>query len=348
MTMYGHPPLPDIITLSHGGGGRDMHALLDTLILPTLSAGHVNNRSDSAEIALQQLCQGGDRIAFTTDSYTVAPLFFAGGDIGSLAVNGTVNDLAMSGAQPRFLSCGLIIEEGFKTAELIKILQSMRAAANHAGVEIIAGDTKVVPRGTADGVFINTAGIGVIAADIVLAAGNIIPGDVIIVSGFIGDHGAAILAGRNDIQIDLEVESDCAALNGLVAGLLESCPQTRILRDATRGGVACVLNEIASDAGLGININEQLLPVRQTVRAGCEIFGLDPLYLANEGTLIAIVPADQANAAIDCMRRYPEGREATIIGQCVERHHGIVTLETTFGVERVLDVPAGELLPRIC
>ncbi len=348
MTQSDRQSLPDTITLSHGGGGRDMHNLLDSLVLPTLSAHSAASHSDSAEIDLQQLSQSGDRVAFTTDSYTVAPLFFAGGNIGSLAVNGTVNDLAMSGAQPRFLSCALIIEEGFKTAELAEILQSMRAAADNAGVEIIAGDTKVVPRGTADGVFINTAGIGVIATNIALTAAQITPGDAVIVSGFIGDHGAAILAGRNDIQIDLEVKSDCAALNSLVAGLLESCPNTRLLRDATRGGVACVLNEIASDAGLGIKITEQWLPVRQSVRAGCEIFGLDPLYLANEGTLIAVVAADEANDALDCMRQYPEGRQATIIGQCVAEHRGVVALKTPFGAERVLDVPAGELLPRIC
>ncbi len=342
-------PLPDTITLSHGSGGRDMHKLLEVLVLPSLCApspawGH----SDSAEIAIAELAAAGDRLAFTTDGYTVSPLFFAGGNIGSLAVNGTVNDLAMSGAVPRYLSCSLIIEEGFKTAALRRILATMREAADSAGVRIIAGDTKVVPRGATDGIFITTTGIGTIADGICLRAGNITPGDAVIVSGYIGDHGAAILAGRDDIHIDLTVNSDCAALNTMVAGLLESCPNTRLLRDATRGGIACVLNEIALDAGLGMTISDAAIPVRQAVRAGCEIFGLDPLYLANEGTLIAVIPAAEVDTALTCLQQYPQGRSAALIGHCIAEHPGVVALTTGFGAERVLDVPAGELLPRIC
>ncbi len=340
-------PLGETINLSHGSGGRDMHRLLKQLIYPILCA-EPANESDSACIPLNALASHGDRLAFTTDSYTVSPLFFPGGDIGSLAVNGTVNDLAMAGAVPQYLSCALILEEGFSIASLTEILTSMRRAADSAGIKIITGDTKVVHRGAADKIFINTTGIGVIPLNRILAPEQICAGDVVIVSGYIGDHGTAILSARDELQLEIEIESDCQALNELVEALVTACPNTRLLRDATRGGVATVVNEIAGAAGVGIQIYEEKLPVRPMVRGACEILGLDPLYLANEGTLVAVVASDEAAAAVTAMRSLVAGEHAVIIGECSSAHPGVVSLITQFGGERVIDVPAGELLPRIC
>ncbi len=335
------------ISVSQGSGGRDMQKLLQDTILPILNNGQHQN-ADAATIASSAITPQGEALAFTTDSYTVSPRQFAGGDIGSLAVNGTVNDLACSGAIPRFLSCSLIIEEGLAFTELKEILTSMRQAADAAGVAIITGDTKVVPRGAADGLYINTAGIGSIPGEIKLGAGSIVAGDQIIVSGYLGDHGAAILCAREDLRLESQVKSDCRPIHQMVQALLSACPNTRFIRDATRGGVATVVNEIAAEANLGAILDEAQLPVRQAVRSTCELLGFDPLWLANEGTFIAVIPAASSAAALAALREIPESAQAAIIGRLTEEHHGMVAIKTLFGGERTLDMPSGELLPRIC
>lgn len=340
-------PLGDTINLSHGSGGRDMHRLLEQLILPTLCSGPIDD-GDAASIAIAELIDQGDRLAFTTDSYTITPLVFPGGDIGSLAVNGTVNDLAMSGAIPRYLSCALIIEEGFSIKALSSILQSMRTAADQANIRIIAGDTKVVHRGAADGLFINTAGIGVIPSKRQLGREHIRNGDIVIVSGFIGDHGAAVLAARDELQLAIPVDSDCQPLHVLTEALLSVCPNTRIMRDATRGGVASVLNELIAASSFGIQIMETLIPVRPVVRGACEILGLDPLYLANEGTMVAIIPEQDEQRALAAMQAQAAGVHARRIGKVTDHYPGLVSLLTQMGGERLIDIPSGELLPRIC
>lgn len=344
--MNSYQDLKGSVTLSHGSGGRDMHTLLRELVYPILGDACASGR-DAAVIDLSALGPG-ERLAYTTDSYTVSPLFFPGSDIGALAVNGTVNDLAMTGATPRYLSCGLIIEEGFAIDTLRRVLQSLRDAADAAGVTVVTGDTKVVQRGAADGLFINTSGIGVLPAAMNLDIANIRPGDRVIASGYIGDHGAAILAARGDLHLDLPVDSDCRALNALVCELLRACPDTRALRDATRGGVAAVANEMASAAGLGIALQESALPIRPAVRAACELLGLDPLHLANEGLVIAVVSESDADTALATLRSHPDGTHAAIIGRAVSAHPGMVSLHNAFGGERALDMPAGEILPRIC
>jgi hydrogenase expression/formation protein HypE len=340
-------PLGDTINLSHGSGGRDMHRLLDQLILPTLCSAPFND-GDSASIAIAELSAQGDRLAFTTDSFTITPLVFPGGDIGSLAVNGTVNDLAMAGAIPKYLSCALIIEEGFSIKALSSILQSMRNAADQSNIQIIAGDTKVVHRGAADGLFINTAGIGVIPAQRQMGREQIRSGDVVIVSGYIGDHGAAVLAARDELQLDIPVDSDCQPLHFLTEALFKACPNTRIMRDATRGGVASVLNELIAESQFGIQITETSLPVRPVVRGACEILGLDPLYLANEGTMIAVIPEHDEQFALAAMTAQSAGIHARRIGQVQNQYPGLVSLLTQMGGERLIDIPSGELLPRIC
>lgn len=347
MNSYqGNPRLKGTVTLSHGSGGRDMHTLLRELIYPILGEACASG-TDAAFIDANILGPG-ECLAFTTDSYTVSPLFFPGGDIGTLAVNGTVNDLAVAGATPRYLSCGLIIEEGFAIETLRRVLQSLRDAADAAGVSVITGDTKVVHRGAADGLFINTSGIGIVPAAPRLNLASIQPGDRLLASGYIGDHGAAILAARGDLHLDLPVDSDCRALNALVGALLRACPDTRALRDATRGGVAAVVNEMASAAGLGIALEESALPIRPAVRAACELLGLDPLHLANEGLMIAAVPESEADTALATLRSHADGANAAIIGRAVTTHPGMVSLHNAFGGERALDMPAGEILPRIC
>ena len=325
-----------------------MRALIEELLLPAFGNTRADALEDQARLSLAELACAGDRIAFTTDSYVVDPLFFPGSDIGALAVAGTVNDLAVGGARPLYLSCGLVIEEGLPIATLQRVAASMRRMADRAGVSFVTGDTKVVERGAADKLFINTAGIGVIPTGIDLSAGNARPGDAVIVSGPLGEHGVAILIARNQLALEADVASDCQPLHGLVAALLAACPTARALRDATRGGVATVLNEFARASGVAIRIDESAVPVREAVRGACEILGLDPLYLANEGVLVAVVPAADAVRALAAMRAHPAGADAAIIGEVLRDPPGLVTMATGFGGERIVDVLTGEQLPRIC
>jgi hydrogenase expression/formation protein HypE len=295
---------------------------------------------------------GNARLAFTTDSFVVTPIFFPGGDIGRLAIHGTVNDLAMSGARPLYLSAAFILEEGLAVEDLRRVVDSMRQAALEAGVQLVTGDTKVVNRGKGDQIFINTTGIGIIESDVTISSDRALPGDKIILSGYIGDHGMTIMSQREGLEFESAIESDCASLNGLVASMLAT-PSPRpdfihTLRDPTRGGVATVLNEIAKRAEVGIVIDEHAIPVRESVKGACEVLGLDPLYVANEGKLLAFVVPDTAEAVLAEMRKHPLGLDACIIGQVVEAHPGMVLMNTGIGGTRVLDVMFGEQLPRIC
>jgi len=336
------------ITMAHGGGGRAMRDLIERLIVPAFGNPLLAPLEDQARIDLRGLAEIGDRLAFTTDSYVVAPLFFPGGDIGTLAVCGTVNDLAMSGAVPLFLSCGLIIEEGLPTAELERVLASMSALAREANVSVVTGDTKVVNRGAADKMFINTAGIGVIAAGMDISAKRARPGDAIIVNGTLGDHGVAILVARNELDLHTDLASDCQPLLGLVQAMLAACPDIHCLRDATRGGLATVLNEFALSSKVGMRLHERALPIKPEVRGACEMLGLDVLYMANEGKLVAIVPRADADAVLAAMRAHPAGADAAIVGEVLAEAAGHVILDTLFGGERVVDMLVGEQLPRIC
>jgi len=333
------------VTLAHGGGGRAMRELVEAVFLDAFDP---PGTEDQARLAAGPLAEPGARLAFTTDSFVVSPLVFPGGDIGTLAVNGTVNDLAVGGGRPLWLSAAFVIEEGTEVALLARIAASMRATADAAGVRIVTGDTKVVERGAADGVFVTTAGIGVIPPGRDLAADRIRPGDVALVNGMLGDHGAAILAARDDLALTADIRSDCRPLNGLMEAVLAAAPGTRAARDATRGGVAAVLNEMAAAAGVAVEVDEAALPVRRAVRGVCEILGLDPLYLANEGTLVLFVPPDQAKAALAALRARPDGADAVAIGRAVEGVSGRVGLTTGFGGQRLIDMPVGEQLPRIC
>ena len=336
------------ITMAHGGGGRAMRELIDKLILPAFDNPRLAMLEDQARVGLGSLAEHGDRLAFTTDSYVVAPLFFPGGDIGKLAICGTVNDLAMSGATPLFLSCGLIIEEGLPTADLERVLASMAEQARAAGVQVVTGDTKVVNRGAADKLFINTAGIGVIARGVEIAATRARPGDVVIVNGTLGDHGAAILVARNELELQSNIISDCQPLHSLVQAMLAACPDIRCLRDATRGGLATVLNEFAVSSKVGIRLQERALPLKPEVRGACEMLGLDVLYMANEGKLVAVVPHEAAAAVLAAMRAHPAGVASSVIGEVLAEPAGHVVLNTAFGGERVVDMLVGEQLPRIC
>ncbi len=338
----------DTITLAHGGGGKAMRDLIDDVFVSAFDNPALASLEDQARFELADLARIGDRLAFTTDSYVVDPLFFPGGDIGALAVNGTVNDLAVSGARPLYLSCGIILEEGFPVADLRRIAASMQAAATEAGVQIVTGDTKVVQRGAADKLFINTSGVGVIPTGVHIAADRARPGDKVLINGHIGDHGVAILAARDDLALDVPIESDCCSLHGLIQSLLAACPDVHCLRDATRGGIATVLNEFALAADVCINLDEPTIPVREAVRGVSEILGLDPLYFANEGKLVALVPAAQADAALAAMRAHPAGRDAAIIGEVGDKPRGTVIMHTAFGGERIVDMLVGEQLPRIC
>lgn len=335
---------PQTITLAHGGGGRATRSLIEDRILSHFGRPDPKGLQDHAEWALPS----GGRLAFTTDSYVVQPLFFPGGDIGRLAVNGTVNDLAVSGAIPQVLSCGLILEEGLELSLLDKILASMAAAAEIAQVRIVTGDVKVVEKGAADQLFINTAGIGLLREDVQPASWRAEVGDAVLVSHFLGDHGAAIVDARGELSLQIPVESDCRPLHGLIAAMLETGAPLHCLRDATRGGVATVLNEFAQDSGVGIRLQEKQIPVREVVQGVCELLGLDPLYLANEGTLVAVVPADQAEAILSAMQAHPYGTHSSQIGFVTASPKGSVVMETSFGGERVVDVLYGEQLPRIC
>ena len=333
----------DLILLGHGSGGKLSHQLLDDLIIPTLSGIAVAGQNDAAV-----LHHNGQRLAFTTDSYVVDPIFFPGGNIGDLAVNGTVNDLAMMGARPLYLSVGLILEEGFSREELARILGSMRVAADRAGVAIVTGDTKVVPRGKADRIFINTAGVGVLEHDLAIDGAGARAGDKIIVSGTIGDHGIAVLAAREGLDLESDIRSDCAALNGLVAEILTEGEAVHVLRDPTRGGVATTLKEIALQSQAGITIREDSLPLNGAVRGVCAILGLDPLYVANEGKLLAVVAPLAAERVLARMRQHPLGKDSAIIGEVTADASARVQMETVVGGMRGVEMLAGEQLPRIC
>jgi hydrogenase expression/formation protein HypE len=333
----------DKIVLGHGSGGQLSAMLLRDVFLPLFSNPVLDRLDDQAVVEI-----GGSRLAFTTDSFVVKPLFFPGGDIGSLAVHGTVNDLAMGGATPLYLSAGFIVEEGFPVEDLRRIAASMSEAARAAGVAIITGDTKVVERGKGDGVFINTTGIGMVPADVRMSADRAQPGDVVILSGSIGDHGTAILASREGLEFETTIVSDSAALHGLVSDMLAVSRNIRVLRDPTRGGVSSTLNEIAEQSKVAIEIEEKRIPVRDEVRGACELLGLDPLYVANEGKLVAIVAPQEANAVLEAMRAHPRGQDAAIIGVVSDGSAGMVTMRTAFGSSRIVDLLPGDQLPRIC
>ncbi len=333
----------DRITMSHGAGGKATQTLIEAVFLDAFRNPVLESLEDAARLQLADKA-----FAFTTDSYVVSPLFFPGGDIGDLAVNGTVNDLSMAGAVPLYLSAGFILEEGFEVSNLIKITASMRAAAQRAGVHIVTGDTKVVEKGKADGCYINTAGVGAITHSLDLGVARARPDDVIMVSGPIGDHGVTIMLARGELDIEADVTSDTAPLNGLVADLLAAAPGVRALRDATRGGVATILNEIASAAGVGVLVSEDDIPVRAEVRGASELLGIDPMYVACEGRLIALVSPDSAAQALAALRAHPQGREAAIIGRVTAEPPGLVQLKTAFGGTRIVDLLVGDPLPRIC
>ena len=330
------------IMLAHGSGGKLSHDLIEKTLLSTLGNPILNKLDDSAVF---DIC---GRLAFTTDSYTVSPIFFPGGDIGKLAVCGTVNDLAMSGATPLYLSLSFIIEEGFLTSELEKIVASICQTANEANVQIITGDTKVVNKGSADKLFINTSGIGLVPSGIDISGANAQPGDKIILNGKLGEHGIAVLSRREGIELNVPVGSDCAPLNRLVTEMLEISINIHCLRDPTRGGVATTLNEFAQQSNVGIKIEEDSLPANEAVLAACELLGFDPLHMANEGKLVAIVAPADADKILTKMRQNQYGTEANIIGEVVEEHPGRVVMKTHLGSSRIVDMPVGELLPRIC
>jgi len=338
----------ELILLAHGSGGKLSHDLVEKLFVRHFDNPTLLQLDDSAVLDMPP--GSPPRLAFSTDSYVISPLFFPGGDIGKLAVCGTVNDLSMSGARPLWLSAGFIIEEGLPVSELERIVASMAATARDAGVQIVTGDTKVVDRGSADRLFINTAGVGHVPANVEIAGDRAQPGDVVLVSGTLGDHGMTIMTQREGLQFDSPLESDCAPLNGLVASLLDALPPGSIhcLRDPTRGGLTTTLVELAQRSEVGIAVDEPAMPIREAVRGACELLGLDPLYVANEGKLIAIVAEEAAPAALDVMRAHNYGRDAAIIGRVTEEHVGRVVLQTALGTRRVLDMMVGEQLPRIC
>ncbi len=339
-------PLSDYPTvqMAHGGGGKLMQQLIEGLLVPAFANDQLARQHDGAVLAL-----GGERIAFTTDSFVVRPLFFPGGDIGSLAVHGTVNDLAMCGARPLALSCALILEEGFSMATLARVVASMRRAAAEVGVPIVTGDTKVVDRGKGDGLYVNTAGIGRVADGVEIDPRRARAGDAVLVSGAVAEHGVAILSVREGLEFESPIASDSAALDGMVAALLERLGgDVHVLRDATRGGLASVAHEIAGSAGVGMRLEERAIPVREPVRGACELLGLDPLYVANEGKLVAIVAGERAEEALAALRSHPLGRDAAIVGEVLAAGAGRVVLRSSIGGERILDRLTGEQLPRIC
>jgi len=338
--------LDDQITLSHGAGGKSTHALVEALFLQELRNPLLEPLADAAVIGPGN--GQGPRLAFSTDSFVVKPLFFPGGDIGELAVNGTLNDLAMSGARPLCLSAGFIVEEGFPTDQLRRVAASMGDAARQAGVQVAAGDTKVVERGKADGLYLNTAGLGLLEHELELTPAAIRPGDRVVVSGTLGDHGMAIMVARGELALEVELESDSASLHELAAGLLDLGEGLRCMRDPTRGGLATVLAELALAAEVGIVVDEAALPVRPEVNGACEILGIDPLYVANEGKLAAVVAPEAADPALEVLRSSPLGRDAAIVGEVGEEPPGLVLLDTAFGGSRVIDMLAGDPLPRIC
>ncbi|MER5935372.1 hydrogenase expression/formation protein HypE [Streptomyces sp. NPDC002054] len=331
------------VVMGHGGGGTLSAELVQHVFAPAFGGEALAQLGDSAAVSL-----GGARLAFSTDSFVVRPLFFPGGSIGDLAVNGTVNDLAMSGARAAYLSGAFILEEGVEVEVVARVAEAMGAAARTAGVEVATGDTKVVESGHGDGIFITTSGIGLIPAGVDLRPQRVRPGDVVIVSGEIGLHGVAIMSVREGLEFGVEIESDCAALGGLVETMLAVTPDLHVLRDPTRGGLAASLNEIAAASGTGVVIQERSVPIPPAVANACAILGLDPLYVANEGKLVAFVPREHADAVLDAMRAHPLGAAATVIGEAVAAHPGMVVARTALGGTRVVDLPLGEQLPRIC
>jgi hydrogenase expression/formation protein HypE len=334
----------DRVLLGHGSGGRLSAELLKSAFLPALGNEVLSALEDQATVRIG----AGPRLAFTTDSYVVRPLFFPGGDIGKLAVNGTVNDLAVGGARPLFLSAAFILEEGLPLADLRRVVKSVRAACAEADVLVVTGDTKVVDRGKCDGMFITTAGIGVVPEGVSLSIRSARPGDRVLASGTIGDHGIAVMSVRENLEFETALESDCAPLHDLTRTMLATCPTIRCMRDPTRGGVASALNELAAASKVGVKLAESAIPLRREVRAACELLGLDPLYVACEGRLVAVAPPDDVGRLLTAMRAHSLGHDAAIIGEIVTEHAGTVTLRTPIGGERVVPLLAGDQLPRIC
>ena len=333
----------DKILLDHGSGGKISHQLITDLMLPIFDNPMLAALHDGATLDI-----GGKRLAFSTDTYVVDPIFFPGGNIGDLAINGTVNDLAMCGADPLYLSVGLIIEEGFSMTDLKKILKGMGIASEKAGVKVVTGDTKVVPKGMADKIFINTSGIGKIPEDVNISGNRARPGDKIILSGTIADHGMTVLTQREGMTFDSSLESDTAALNHMVSRMLSACKDIHVLRDPTRGGVGTALNEIAGKSNVGIKIYEERIPLKNETESICELLGFDPLYVANEGKLIAFVDADHANEVLSVIQKDDHGKDACIIGEVVSDHRGKVVMKTRIGGTRIVDMLTGQQLPRIC
>ncbi|KAA3627717.1 MAG: hydrogenase expression/formation protein HypE [Proteobacteria bacterium] len=331
------------VDMTHGSGGRAMAQLIDELFMSAFDNDLLRQHNDQASFNVS-----GGRMVITTDAHVVSPLFFPGGDIGSLSVHGTINDIAMSGARPLYLTAGFILEEGYPLGDLQRIVESMALASKAAGVPVVAGDTKVVEQGKGDGVFITTTGIGVVPEGVRISGDRAQPGDKILVSGYLGDHGVAIMSRRENLTFSTSILSDSQALHDLVAAMVDAVPDIHCLRDPTRGGLATTLNEMALQSRVGMRIRETDLPVREEVAAACELLGLDPLYVANEGKLIAIVAAEQADALLQAMRAHPKGECAAIIGEVVEDDHHFVQMETTFGGNRIVDWLTGEQLPRIC
>ena len=331
------------VDMSHGSGGRAMAQLIEEIFLEHFDNELLRQANDQAAFQVP-----AGRMVMSVDGHVISPLFFPGGDIGSLSVHGTINDVAMSGATPLYLSAGFILEEGFPLAELQRIVESMAHAARKAGVPIVTGDTKVVERGKGDGVFITTTGVGVVPSGIEISGDRAQPGDAILVSGSIGDHGVAIMSSRENLEFETTIESDSAALHTLVRDMVAAVPDIHCLRDPTRGGLATTLNELTQQSGVGMKLDETAIPVNPAVNAACELLGLDPLYVANEGKLICICPGESASELLQVMQAHPLGRQAAIIGEVIEDAHGFVQMQTAFGGSRVVDWLAGEQLPRIC
>jgi len=330
------------ILLAHGSGSKLSHDLIDQILVPPINNTILSRMDDSAVFELS------GKLAFTTDSYVVNPIFFPGGNIGKLAVCGTVNDLSMNGARPLYMSLALIIEEGFELEDLRRVIESVRETADEAGVQIVTGDTKVVNHGKADRLFINTAGIGLVSEGVDISGSNAKPGDKIILSGGIGEHGIAVMSQREGLQFNVPISSDCAPLNGLVSDMLKASRNIHSLRDPTRGGLASTLNEFARQSGVGISIEEDKIPVHDGVRGACELLGLDPLYIANEGKLVAAVAPVDADKVLAVMRQNKYAPQAAIVGEVTAAHKGRVVMKTMIGSSRIVDMPTGEILPRIC
>jgi hydrogenase expression/formation protein HypE len=331
------------IDIAHGGGGRAMTELVESLFIAAFDNELLRQGNDQAMFEV-----AGGRMAMTTDGFVVSPLFFPGGDIGSLAVHGTINDIAMAGARPLYLSAGFVIEEGFALKDLARVVASMAAASKEAGVPVVTGDTKIVERGKGDGVFITTAGVGVVPDGVHVSGDRARPGDAIIISGTIGDHGIAVMSKRENLSFETDILSDSAALHGLVASMVERVPDIRVMRDPTRGGLAATLNEIARQSGVGMIVHEDTLPMKPAVAGACELLGLDPLNVANEGKLIAICAANDASDLVAVMRRHPLGADSAVIGEVIDDPNCFIQMETAFGGMRMIDWLAGEQLPRIC